>query len=250
MADTSRGAGDLFHPVTARRISQVIVDQIKQLLRDGKLADGDRLPSERELGQRFGVSRVTVRESLRMLEAAGLVTIRAGAQGGAFLAKPTSRLVSDGLADLMALSPVTPAQVTEARRLLEIGVLPLAVERATEADIAYLRQVVDESTAAVQRDAYPTELSAKFHVGVARCAHNAAIVALVESFHGPMLSSLRLAHKAVPGLAAAGVAEHVELLHAIETRDPESAIAIMTRHLERMAEIAEGIVPEDLAITQ
>jgi GntR family transcriptional repressor for pyruvate dehydrogenase complex len=250
MTDTPDDTGhDLFHPVIARRISQVIVDQIKQLLRDGKLADGDRLPSERELGQRFGVSRVTVREALRILEAAGLMTIKVGAHGGAFVAKPTSRLVSEGLADLVALSPVTPAHVTEARRILEIGVLPLAVERATEADIAYLRRVVDESTDALERDEYRTELSAEFHVGVARCAQNAAIVALVESFHGPMLSSLRLAHEAAPVMAALGVADHADLLHAIETRNLESAVAIMTRHLERMAGVAEGIGPADLVAT-
>ena len=63
----------MFSPVNVDRVAQVIVDQIKLLIRDGRLLPGDRLPSERELCQHFGVSRVTVRQSLQRLAAAGLV---------------------------------------------------------------------------------------------------------------------------------------------------------------------------------
>ena len=81
----------MFSPVNVDRVSQVIVDQIKLLIRDGRLQPGDRLPSERELCQRFGVSRVTVREALRVLEAGGLLAIRVGAHGGAFLTRRPGR---------------------------------------------------------------------------------------------------------------------------------------------------------------
>jgi DNA-binding FadR family transcriptional regulator len=73
---------ELFNPVSLGRVSQVIVDQIRLLIHQGRLTPGDRLPSERELCSRFGVSRVTVREALRVLEAGGLVEIRS-AHGGA-----------------------------------------------------------------------------------------------------------------------------------------------------------------------
>src|SRR5215475_4193363 len=91
-SETADQAGDgrLFTTVSLGRASQAIVEQIRALLHDGRLAPGDRLPSERELCQQFGVSRVTVREALRILETSGLITIKVGARGGAFVASPTS----------------------------------------------------------------------------------------------------------------------------------------------------------------
>src|SRR3954453_4795296 len=93
----------LFKAVSSSRVSQLIVDQIRLLLKEERLQPGDRLPSERELCVQFGVSRVTVREALRSLEASGLVEIRVGARGGAFVTAPSSRRVGEGLADLLSL---------------------------------------------------------------------------------------------------------------------------------------------------
>src|SRR5580692_13164707 len=116
---------DLFSPVSMGRISEVIVEQIRQLMRAGELRPGDRLPAERELCENFGVSRVTVREALRMLESSGLVEIRVGARGGAFVTAPTSDRVGDGLADLLSLSVINAGDVTEVRLILELGIVPL-----------------------------------------------------------------------------------------------------------------------------
>ena len=124
-----------FVPVHVGRASNLIVDQIRSLIRDGRLCLGDRLPSERELCEQFGVSRVTVREALRGLEANGLVSIRVGARGGAFVAAPTIQQVSEGIADLVAASVVRPDEVDEARRTFELGIVPLVCERADEQDI-------------------------------------------------------------------------------------------------------------------
>src|SRR5258705_9158609 len=105
----SLGTGDdadMFKAVSLNRVSQAIIDQIKALLRQGRLKPGDRLPSQRELCERFGVSRVTVREALRVLEAGRLIDIRVGARGGAFVTTPTSQQIGEGLADLLNLSPL------------------------------------------------------------------------------------------------------------------------------------------------
>ena len=244
MSDAPRGADvDLFRPVNVDRVSQVIVDQIKLLVREGKLAKGDRLPSERALCQRFGVSRVTVREALRVLEASGLIEIRVGARGGAFVTSPTKERLGEGLADLMTLSPLTPGHITEARRVIEVGILPLVVERATERDLADLRRLVDEGYDALDRNAYTMGLSAAFHVGIATCAHNPAIETLVQSFHGPMLLSLRQAQIVAPAMGRRGTAEHAALVDAIENRDVDSAIKVMTAHLDRTAALVRDLGP-------
>src|SRR5262245_45916755 len=182
--------GRLFTTVSLGRASQAIVEQIRALLHAGRLAPGDRLPSERDLCQQFGVSRVTVREALRILETSGLITIKVGARGGAFVSSPTSDQVADGLADLMTLSPLTAAEVTEARLVFELGIGPLVVERATAADIAQLRKMTDEHMRAMKAGKYTMDMSADFHSAVASCTHNGAITMLVQSFHGPLLMSL------------------------------------------------------------
>ena len=235
----SAQATDMFSPVNVDRVSQVIVDQIKMLIRDGRLQPGDRLPSERELCQRFGVSRVTVREALRVLEANGLLAIRVGAHGGAFLTSPSAERLSKGLADLISVSPLTAANVTEARTIVELGILPLAVERATGDDVADLFAMVGEAERALEAGAYDVEMSAAFHIRVAECTHNPAIAMLVQSFHGPLLMSLAESHQSAP-MGARGIDEHRQLSQAIKHRDLAAARKIATAHLDRTARRVRG----------
>lgn len=234
-ASEQDGSQEMFSPVNVDRVSQVIVDQVKVLIRDGRLQPGDRLPSERELCQRFGVSRVTVREALRVLEASGLVSIRVGAHGGAFLTTPSAERLGAGLADLISLAPLTAVNVTEARIIVELGLLPLAVERATEEDIADLFAMVEKAEKAVAEHSYTVEMSAAFHIRVGECTHNPAIEMLLQSFHGPMRMSLEESHIAAP-MSKRGVGEHRVLAEAIQSRDLEAARAVMTKHLDRTAQ--------------
>ena len=242
-AKTEPAAGDvgMFKAVSLSRVSQAIVEQVKLLLRQGRLKPGDRLPSERELCERFGVSRVTVREALRVLEASGLIDIRVGARGGAFVTSPTSEQIGAGLADLLNLSPLTAAQVTEARQVFELGIVPLVVERATDADIADLRAMVADQQAAVERGEYVMSMSADFHVRVAACTHNPAVEMLVQSFHGPLLMSLLTARDVEPLMGHRGAVEHSAFIDAIAARDVERARSIMAGHLQRTADRVGGV---------
>ena len=227
---------ELFSRISPGRISEMIVDQIRLLLREGRLRPGDRLPAERELCQRFGVSRVTVREALRILEASGLVDIRVGARGGAFVTTPTSMRVGEGLADLISLSALTPAEVTELRQVLELGIVPLVCERATEEDIADLREISARARAAArQGGGYSMELSAEFHVRTAQATHNAAVAMLVESIRGPLVLSLEAAHLRAPQMGRLGVEEHEAFVDAVADRDCDRATAVMRKHLGRTA---------------
>jgi GntR family transcriptional regulator, transcriptional repressor for pyruvate dehydrogenase complex len=241
---------DMFKAVSLNRVSQAIVEQVKHLLRQGRLKPGDRLPSERELCDRFGVSRVTVREALRVLEAGGLIDIRVGARGGAFVTSPTSQQIGEGLADLLHLSPLTAPEVTEARQVFELGVVPLVVERATDEDIASLREMVRSHKAALDRGEYAMSMSAAFHVRVAACTHNAAIETLVQSFHGPLLMSLLTAQVVEPLMGRRGTEEHRGFIDAIAARDVERATSIMRAHLQRTAsrvsQHPEMVAPSDL----
>jgi len=229
------GSAGLFNPVNDRRISELIVDQVRLLIRQQQLNPGDRLPPERELCERFGVSRVTVREALRVLEANGLLEIRVGARGGAFVTTPSKERVGEGIADLLTLSAVSAAEATEARLILEVGMIPLVCERADQEDIADLLDICDRQDAALATGDYEINLSAEFHSRLAECAHNSAVQMLSHSFRGPLLMSLGRAQQSAPEMGRVGAKEHRELVHAIQDHDAAKAAKIMRQHLGRTA---------------
>ncbi|WP_203784142.1 FCD domain-containing protein, partial [Asanoa ferruginea] len=118
----------------------------------------------------------------------------------------------------------------------ELGIIPLLVERATDEDIAALREMVGVHKAALDRGEYDMSMSADFHARVAACTHNPAIEMLVQSFHGPLLMSLAEAKVTAPLMGQRGVQEHSAFIDAIAARDADRAIAIMTKHLKRTAD--------------
>lgn len=223
----------MFEPVTTGRVSAEIVDRIKAAIRAGELTPGDQLPPERELTKQLGVSRVTVRDALRMLEANGLIEVRVGARGGAFVTAPAPQLVGEGFADMLLLAEVDPAQLTEVRMIFELGLLDLACERATEQDVAALHEICDRAEAAGR---YDPALSVEFHTQLARCTHNHALVLFAEALRRPLASSLRVARTADPHAGSVAGLEHRAIAAAVGARDVAGARRIMAEHLGRTAQ--------------
>ncbi|MFJ2633975.1 FadR/GntR family transcriptional regulator [Streptomyces sp. NPDC087422] len=228
-------SGRLLSPVNDRRISALIVDQVRSLIHEGKLTPGDRLPPEREMCERFGVSRVTVREALRVLEAGGLVEIRVGAHGGAFVTTPTSDRIGASITDLLTLSSVSAADVTQVRLVLEVGIMPLLCATADDEDIAALQAICDRQEEAVAGGDYDVSLSAEFHTRLAASTHNTAFEMLIHSFHGPQLISPATAQRTAPERGKRGMEEHRAIIAAIRADDVETGQRIMREHLTRTA---------------
>jgi GntR family transcriptional regulator, transcriptional repressor for pyruvate dehydrogenase complex len=222
----------MFEPVSNGRVSAEIADRIKAAIRAGALAPGDQLPPERDLTRQLGVSRVSVRDALRMLEANGLIEVRVGARGGAFVTAPAPKLVGEGLADMLMLAAVDAAQVTELRTIFELGLLELACERATEEDLAELHEICDRADAA---GTYDPGISADFHVQLARCTHNDALALFAEALRTPLASSLQAARAADPDAGRIGALEHRAIAAAVGARDAAAARRIMAEHLGRTA---------------
>ena len=237
------GSGDqgspvsLFEPMPTARTSVAIVGQLRNLIRSGRLPVGSRLPAERELCGQLGVSRLSVREALRALESSGLVEIRLGAHGGAFVTAPTVGRAGQGITDLLSVSGLSAANVTEARTLFELGVvLPLAVERADAADLHDLRALCDDEERARDQGAYSVAVSFGFHSRLAVAAHNPAVSMIMESFREAILMSMREAHHE----GNQGAQEHRAVVDAIERRDAASSSRIMSSHLRRTADAVAG----------
>lgn len=230
----------MFTPVSTGRLSGEIVDQIKGAIHDGRLAPGDRLPPERDLTKLLGVSRVSVRDALRTLEAHGLIQVRVGARGGAFVTAPAPKLVGEGLTNMLMLASVTPAEVTEARIVFELAMLDLACDRATDEDIAELEEICDRADASLATGSYDVALSAEFHTRLTRCTHNHAVALFADTFHGVVLASLEQAKQIDPAVGREGTVEHRALVDAIRARDVGAARRIMSEHLGRTARRVGG----------
>lgn len=237
----------MFPSVGAPRVYHHIVAHIERAIYDGRLASGDKLPPERELGRRFGASRVAVREALRALEHRGLLEVRQGSCGGHFVRALDASVVSRDFRTLLRLGHLTATQLTEARLLMEPEVARLAAERATDFDVKELQTALDERVAAAAAGRAPRAFDLDFHRRLAAAArtpvHAVAIHALID-LEADMTVPL-------DGVDAAEVQRaHQALLAAVQARDGERARALMQAHIsdvqQRLAAMAIGVRPEEV----
>src|SRR2546421_3011374 len=130
----------MFQPVHQARASGEIVSQIERAIFAAELSAGDRLQSERELAEQFGVSRITVRDALRVLEARGLIRVKVGATGGAFVADASTDRVAESLSTMIPLKRMTPSELAQARTVVGAATAPLPAPRAGAASVSRLAQ--------------------------------------------------------------------------------------------------------------
>jgi GntR family transcriptional repressor for pyruvate dehydrogenase complex len=222
----------MFAPIAVARASSAIAEQIRTAIVTGQLGQGDRLPPERELAEQFGVSRVTVRDALRALEAMGLIDVRVGARGGAFVTVPTGAVVGQTMSDMMMMQAITPEDIVEARLIVELGTITIACARATDEDIARLRELSDRARRALAAKTYTRELSWDFHALLADLTHNGAVEGLTQSFRSS-LSMHPIRTREGARAFERTVEEHDRILEALERRDGSTARREMATHLLR-----------------
>lgn len=213
------------------RLYESITRALEQAIEVGRYRPGDRLPSERELSDQFGVSRPVVREAIIVLELRGLVQRRHGA--GVYVAPKAS----------LQLSPPDeadgPFEVTEARRLLEGEVAALAASTASDQQIAELEAIL--ARIGDMRSDQPTRERADraFHVALARATGNDVLVGLIETLWDKRYQS-PLCVYFFSRAREAGIQppadEHRLVLDAIRARDPDAARRAMRDHLARVTE--------------
>ncbi len=234
-------------PISPQRIYQEVASQLRTNISEGKLRPGDKLPPERELANMFGVSRNTMREALRALELSGLIELKLGATGGAFVLPGSSNAVVNGMRDLYFLGAITPEHLTQARISVSAAVIRMACERITPEDIA----VLEENLAAAERARKAGNFDERtahhqaFHVLLAKITHNPILIATTEG----IMEVTRQFVKAI-GLSeehSYTFASRRRLLTHLRKRDAERAVKEMTSALRRLHEgymvKARGLAP-------
>ena len=223
-----------FQPVHGRRAFEEIVGQIRQELTERRLRPGDRLPAERLLAARFGVSRNTLREALRSLENSGLLRLRKGAAGGAFVSESNGEAMVTGLHDMFRLGSIEPEALTEARVAIETIAVRMACERATAADLAALKANIAEAERGVFKQVNFYELAAihlEFHRILALATHNPVMVIVMQALVDVMHHFIR---KIGQSRASWVLPARRRFIRHLEAREVEAAVAEMKQQLERL----------------
>lgn len=217
-------------PLKQRRVSEEVADQLREAIFSGRLGPGDKLPPERQLAQQFGVSRLVLREALRSLERVGLLMIKRGYGGGAFVSEMDKKAVTRSLSVMIRLGETSVDDLTEARLIYEPKIARLAAERATEEDIAALKRVLDEQKAANTPDTFGQPTSHSFHRFIAETTKNPMLVILVDAVMDSVGASVK--HVRLPsGANHKMLSAHERLYRAIKAHKPDLAYRIMLEHV-------------------
>jgi len=216
--------------VQTSRAFEEVMAQLRRLVLQGHLKPGDRLPAERDLAVRLGVSRNTIREALRGLEMAGVLELRKGAHGGAFLVAPDGGTVSTGLQDMFQLGGVTPAQLTEARMHITAAVVRVACERIREEDIQEMERSVEEAKQAGKEGDFVlrSRINLRFHRILARSTDNPVFVAIIE---GLLAIMEHFIDTIGPPEGGSVFASRAKVIAALRARDADAAAAEMEKYL-------------------
>ena len=235
-SDGSRPAptvgAEVFEELDRRSLAREVADQVRALIASGSLAPGDRLPPERELAVRLGVSRPTLREAVGALVIIGLLESRQGA--GTFVARDAGEAAARGTSSATTISIDIRGDPLEALFELRILLEPIAAERAasrlSDRELGELRRLFDDLVAHQGNLERFTQLDVEFHRRIQVVSGSPTIISMLDGI-GTLALRGRAARRWAPGTASRIVGEHREILEALESHDGFLASAAMTAHV-------------------
>lgn len=222
---------DALRPMARQRLYQQVLERLRAYAAEGGLRAGDRLPPERELARRLGISRASVKQAVVVLEVQGLVEVRQG--GGTYLlrdgldAEPVERLV-----ERRRRLP----DVLDAREALETKIAELAAERRSDEDLAAMESALDWMEDEIESDRPGTEGDRRFHEAVTAAAHSPLLAEFMRSI-ADQISESREESLRQPRRPRRSLAQHQRILDAIVAGNPRAAATAMRRHLRTVAQV-------------
>jgi len=217
-------------PFRTATMSNQMVAQVRDALFAKELRPGDFLGTEKDLAERFGVSRIVARDALRTLEAQGIVDIKVGAGGGARIARGNARLFAEALAVQLDLVGVSVTEIMDAQRAIECLAAELAAANSTRDDHARLRGLIADAERRIDDVAAFTRLGREFHLSVAEASHNRVLVVQLVSLQH--ISWPAQNPTLTPKVARRILDAHKELTALIEIRDGAGARRLMDEHVK------------------
>lgn len=237
----------ILKPIKTKKIYEQIVDQIGLLVAEGQLKPGDRLPSERELVERFQVSRASIREAISALEMMGLIEVRAGE--GTYIRQVNIDSVVAPLAWMLFIEKDTDLELYEVRKILEVQAAGIAAERAQEDEIQDMYEALEVMRMDLEIDRLGEEADHHFHFAIARATHNKILIRLMNTISDTMQKTLKSSRGKLYGdrnTPERLYQEHCSLYEAIKNHNVLKAEQLMLDHLVGVeTQLAKYLLPDD-----
>lgn len=235
--------------VRAKKMADIIADRIRLQIARGELAEGDWLPTEPELMERFGVSRPTLREAFRLLEGDSLIRVRRGPPGGARVHIPGPEAAVPIFGLLLTLNGTTLQDVYEAQAVIEPPAVRRLSEQGSDADHDALEAAVEQVAAALRAGDVPFGLATvRFHQRLVELAGNrtlSLVIALLDEVMSRHIAAIYTEHPAStperPAHHRRALRGYQKLLQLVRSRDGAAAEAFWVEHMR----VARGVLTKD-----
>jgi len=225
-------------PVKKTDVTQLVVDRLRDLLEQGVLRPGSKLPTETEMSKLLGISRPSLRQAYKALSMLGI--LRAVPGDGTYISESTSKILSMPLTFLMLMRRISLDDIFEFRMMLEANLARLAATRASEAEIHAMALQVDRMAANLEDRKTDEYLASEyeFHNCIARAAHNSLLQEVISIVGGLLWETRKALVNLVPDRKT-DLGEHSAILAAISGRNPEVAADAMRKHLGSALELGK-----------
>jgi GntR family transcriptional repressor for pyruvate dehydrogenase complex len=221
-----------FQPVSRPRLYEQVVSQIQAWIADNRVQVGDRLPPERELAARLGVSRATISQALVAMEVAGMVSVRHG--DGVILMEPAG---STKVINALRRHAQQLPEIIDARDALETKLASLAATRRTEQDLAAIDAALETMEREIEAGGRGVDGDEQFHAAVTAAGHSRLLAKMMAEI-SDLIRETRVESLAQPDRPVTSLSTHRQIAEAIRAGDAEKAAAIMRAHIEMVSDVA------------
>ena len=220
-------------------IQNHIISKIRDLMNHKNLETGDKLPAERILAEKFGVSRSNLREAIQKLEFYGI--LKSKPQSGTFVADIGQVAMNGMMEDILRLEDPDFKSLVETRILLELKTVRLAAQRRTAKDLKQMKEALEAYSVKVNNGEDAVEEDLLFHLAIAKASGNSTMNTFMLIITPEIITNFEKYHVCDKGLAFRGIEEHQEIYDAIESQDSQLAKEKMKVHFKMLYQYCYNI---------
>lgn len=221
----------MFSPIKNTKVYEQVIEQIKNMIIDGTLKKGDKLPSERELVEHLQVSRTSIREALRALQIIGLVECRQGE--GNYIRESFENSLFEPLSMMFMLQKSSSSEIMEIRKIIEVETAALAAQRITDEELKHMKVLLDSINSNNEVD--NVKIDKEFHYKVAKASRNYLIINILNAISSLMDEVIKDARRRIlvdEDNKEVLFKQHDDIYKGLKSRNPKKASEAMKKHLD------------------